>query len=281
MVVYCDEESLPKIQAIRPPWAKTKYEIRVFDDLKMNPANADEPNFGTLRQMINENRVKNPYQFDPRNTASYYLLCISRYLIMKETILANPFESTHFCWINICMERMGYLNLMHLEECLGTFRDKFSTCYIDYIDPVFIANTKEYFDYGYCSMCSGFFTGAKYYMFNVCSLILQKFVQYLHQGYGHADEQLYSPVYFENPHLFDQYFGDYTEMITNYAAIYDRPREPLYNFIRNSFLHGNYPLCKKACETLVMSIAKGKCALSEDDMRILEYYFTQSYMKCI
>lgn len=279
MVIYCDAESLPRIQAIRPTLVNTKYEIRVFDDFKFNPMNPDEPSFEELREKIIYNRIQKPYQFDNRNTASYYLFCMSRYLMMKEVILSNPFQSTHFCWINFCMERMGYRNLLHLEECLGTFREKFSTCYIDYVPQPLVENTAEYFQRGRCGMCSGFFTGSKFYMFNVCSLIIQKFVLYLNQGYGHADEQLYSPVYFENPHLFDQYFGDYTEMITNYSAIYERSREPLSNFIRNSFLHGNYAMCKKACEVLLSSIAKQKCTFSSDDMQSLEYYFTQSYIQ--
>jgi len=68
-------------------------------------------------------------------------------------------------------------------------------------------------------------------------------------------------------------------MITNYSAIYERSREPLSNFIRNSFLHGNYAMCKKACEVLLTSIATQKCRFSSDDMKSLEYYFTQSYIQ--
>ena len=33
---------------------------------------------------------------------------------------------------------------------------------------------------------------------------------------GHADEQLFSIVYFKNPELFEFYYGDYTEMIVNH-----------------------------------------------------------------
>ena len=139
--------------------------------------------------------------------------------MLKEIIELNPINSTHFCWINFCIERMGFKNLIRLSEGLAVNRDKFSTCYIDYIPESMINNLNEYFEWGRCSMCSGFFTGNKEYMYKVCDLIEDKFLQYLELGYGHADEQLYSPVYFENPELFEHYYGDYHQMITNYKYI--------------------------------------------------------------
>jgi len=95
--------------------------------------------------------------------------------MLMKTIEDNPFNSSHFAWINFCIERMGFNNLIRLDECLDQYRDKFSTCYIDFIPYNLIKDTKEYFKWGRCSMCSGFFTGNKKYMYNVCKLILDKF----------------------------------------------------------------------------------------------------------
>jgi hypothetical protein len=271
LVVYCDEESLPTIQAIRPVAYKTKYVVTRFDDIRVAP---DAKTFAEYRLQIAENRQRKPYRFDPRNTPSYYLFCLSRYWMMRETIAENPFGSTHFCWINFCMERMGYKNILHLEECLSLYRDKFSTCYIDFVPEQLVQNTAEYFQVGRCSMCSGFFTGAGDYMSQVAGLIIDKFRKYVAEGYGHADEQLYSPVFFENKGLFEPYFGDYSEMITNYKYIYERATEPVHNFIRNSFQHGQFDLCLTACRVLLESLALGKCQLDDNYKRHLEHYFS-------
>jgi len=278
LVIYCDEDSHPIIQQMRPECyaARTKYVIVDFEKIQLL---TNGKTFSEYREQILENRRKYPYHFDPRNTGSYYLFCLSRYWMLQEVILENPFESSHFSWINFCIERMGYKNLVHLEECLMQKRDKFSTCYIDYIPRQLVERTSEYFQAGRCSMCSGFFTGNRFYMFNACRLIVEKFQKYVDEGYGHADEQLYSPVFFENLELFDQYYGDYSEMITNYTYIYERPTEPVHNFIRNSFQHGNYELCMRACKALLESIANKKCKLDDNYMRILERYFTQCYLK--
>jgi hypothetical protein len=264
---------------MRPPHLqeKTQYIIRDFETLTFTKDRDDfEPvTFSKYREKIIENRIKNPYYFDNRNTPSYYLFCMSRYLMMKETILENKFHSTHFAWINFCIERMGHKNMIHLEEGLAQNRDRFSTCYIDYIPESLVRNTKEFFLWGRCSMCSGFFTGSADYMYKVCDLIEDAFLNYLEEGYGHADEQLFSPVYFDNPQLFEHYYGDYLQMITNYAHVYEAPEPPIHNFIQNSFRAGNYEKCKEACEFLLRSLELGCCSLDEQYTRVLyEYHNT-------
>jgi hypothetical protein len=169
---------------------------------------------------------------------------------------------------------MGYQNLVKLDEGLALYRDKFSTCYIDYIPNELIQNTNEYFKWGRCSMCSGFFTGNAKYMYEVCDLIENKFLQYLDIGYGHADEQLFSPVYFEHPDLFDHYYGDYQQMITNYRYVYERAHEPIHNFIRNSYNNKNYIKCYEACEYVWKSYKMNKCSISDEYVNNLIYYYT-------
>jgi hypothetical protein len=259
LVVYCEADSVERLKALRPAHleSKTRFVVSTFDSLSFEKKGET---FADYRAKIIDNRSKKPYAFDNRNTASYYLFCMSRYLMLKEVIEENPFGSTHFAWINMCIERMGYKNLVHLDEALSVKRDKFSTCYIDYIPEELVRNTAEYFTHGRCSMCSGFFTGNAEYMYKVCNKIEDKFLEYLEAGYGHADEQLYSPVYFENKELFEHYYGDYQQMITNYRHIYEAPEPPIYNFVRNSYAAGNREKCKEACDFILRSIQLGTCA---------------------
>jgi hypothetical protein len=269
LVVYCEESNLETLKAMRPAYlqAKTKYVLRNFDDLKVG-----DGTFAEHRVKIQENRKKHPYHFDNRNTASYYLFCLSRYLMLKETIDDNSFGSTHFAWINICIERMGYKNVQRLDEALAVKRDRFSACYIDYIPESLVKNTPEYYRWGRCGMCSGFFTGNAEYMWKACDKIQQKFLEYLAAGYGHADEQLFSPVYFENKELFEHYYGDYKQMITNYVFIYDAAEPPIYNFIRNSYKHGDLDKCREACEFVWRSIEAGKCGCDKQFLDELKDY---------
>ena len=164
-----------------------------------------------------------------------------------------------------------------LLKGLAVNRDKFSTCYIDHIPKSLIDNVYEYFKWGRCSMCSGFFTGNNEYMYKVCDKIEDKFLYFMNVWKtNHADEQLYSPVYFDNPELFEHYYGDYQQMVTNYKYIYDSPEPPLYNFVKNSFNNGYYEKCFEACKFIFRSYALGKCDLSKEYEGMLYHY----YMNC-
>lgn len=272
LVVYCEAANFDVLKAMRPPHleAQTRYVVRDFEKLAFTQDGTQT--FSDYRTRIQENRVKHPYSFDARNTASYYLLCMSRYIMLKEVIEENPFGSTHFGWINICMELMGYKNIKHLDEALSVKRDKFSTCYIDYVPEELVLNTPEYYKWGRCSMCSGFFTGDAKHMSKVCDLIENKFLEYLAAGYGHADEQLFSAVYFQNTELFEHYYGDYRQMITNYKYVYEAAEPPIYNFIRNSYAHKNYTKCKEACEFVWRSIELQKVTCAPEFLAELQRY---------
>ena len=270
LVVYCEPKTVDMIKALRPERLanKTRYVVNSFDDFPMTQ----------FRDKIIENRRTHPYQFDNRNTASYYLFCMARYAMLKETITSNTFGSSHFAWINICIERMGYKNLVYLEDALQQYRDKFSTCYIDYLSPQLIANLSSYFSWGRCSMCSGFFTGNADYMYKVCDLIEKKFHHFLELGYGHADEQLYSPVYFENKDLFDPYLGDYQQMITNYTLVRDESWRPVRQVLHNSYTQRDFHTALLVCRLYTKSLRAGTAAIDDPTfLAFIKMYVVSSF----
>jgi hypothetical protein len=251
LVIFCDPEYEEKLRELRPAHLleKTKFYPISFEDMELT----------RYRNKIIENRKKNPYYFDDRNTASYYLFCMSRYTAIQKIIEENPFHTSHFGWINICMERMGPKNLENLDIALSLYRDKFSTCYIDYIPPYHtnLNYLKEYYQWGRCSMCSGFFTGNREYMYRFCQYIKQKFLDFLEEGYGHADEQLFLAVYFDHPELFEFYYGDYQQMITNYTCCYENINFTIYLLISKSFQANDWNVCYNACKFVWNSHKKG------------------------
>ena len=266
LMIFCEPETEATLRSMRPAFLqhKTKYVVMSFEDFPMTK----------FRDKILENRRLYPYAFDERNTASYYLLCMARYAMLKQAITENPFGSTHFAWLNICIERMGFTNLIELDNVFPQNRDKFSTCYIDYRLQALVENPAEYYRYGgLCSMCSGFFTGNAIYMARFCDLIEERFIWYLNQGYGHADEQLFSAVYFKEPEIFDFYYGDYRQMITNYVWVKEAPEAPLSIFISSSFMQWDYKNCMRACNHLWRSYKKGYAKLDTAQLnRLIEFH---------
>jgi hypothetical protein len=269
LVVFCEEETKNFLENLRPDYLKhkTKYIIVGFNDFEIIKT----------RDQIIKNRQEKPYHFDNRNTASYYLFCMLRYIMIDRIIEENPFSSTHFAWINVCIERMGWKNVAALNNALSVNRNKFSTCYIDYQPKELVENYSEYFKFGRCGMCSGFFTGRGDYFQSFNKSMLESFYDCLEKGYGHADEQLFSIVYFKKPYIFEHYYGDYQEMITNYCGVVENIQSPIIHVIRNSYLNKNYNICLNGCLSVLLSYEK----IPENLAKPFIKYLTMSaiYMK--
>lgn len=244
LVVYTDKASMKSLEKLRPLHllkTKTKFIIREFEEFRLVHKWFD---------FIKDTRDQKGHPPDKRNTTSYYLFCMIRYVMLLETMKQNLFQSSHFAWCNICLERMdGHLSGPYFGDIWQEFRQKFSSCYIDYQPQALVLNSDVFFEYGRCSLCSGFFTGNLYYMTQFCSRIIEKFESMARQGYGLADEQLYSLIYFEDPTIFEIYLGDYFQMISNYGLIHFNPEAPVYNLIQHLFESGeNNVLLKNSCE---------------------------------
>ncbi len=267
LIVYCDSESESHLRSLRPEYlqSKTKYIIIEFEELQL---------VKSYYNILVNSRNKTKYNADNRNTPSYYLFCMIRYEILLDAIKNNPFNSTHFAWCNICIERMNWKNCIYFPKIWNEFRDKFSTCYIDYQPrSLVIDNIKEYYLFGRCSMCSGFFTGNIYYMSTFCNKIIEEFDNMLKLDVGHADEQLFSIVYFKNPELFEFYYGDYTEMIVNYGWIIDRAYEPVKNIMRNLIRTGeNWPLLYDVTSRWLSSYYNGCFTIDKSTLDIVKNY---------
>lgn len=267
LVVFCEPETLDKVWSMRPAWLhhRTRVVVQAFEDFPL----------ARYRDRIVANRGGGWCERDPRNTASYYLFCMARYAMVKRAIADNPFSSTHFAWINVCIERMGYKNLVHLPDALRRHRRRFSTCFIDYVSEERAGDLAAYFGphgcaHGCaagCTMCSGFFTGDAEHMGAVCTEVEREFVRCVEAGYGHADEQLFPLVYYRRPDLFDWYVGDYTEMVTNYDRVREHPERPVRNLLANSLAAGDAAVAKRAAGMLLESHDGEYCTLDEADLR--------------
>ena len=262
LVVYCDPNSIDILKSFRPPHllAQTKWISISFEDIPLVK----------YQSIIAENRRTHPYHEDPRNTPSYYLLCMSRYWMLQNEIKENSFDTSHFAWINICMSRMGARNLAEIDRVVSTMRDRFSTCFIAYQPKSFQNDLQNYFSYGRCSLCSGFFTGNTFYMQQFCKLIMAKFREMLELGYGHADEQLFFLVYLDSPEIFQWYPGDYQSMITNYYYTFDDPDGACQRLIEPAYHSFDIYVAKLAAQRLIKSYNSGACIIEPNKLNRLK-----------
>lgn len=245
LIVFCDPKFESRIWDIRPAYlhSKTKVITKKFSDFPLHG----------YKRIIKNNRKLYP-SHDPRNTPSYYLLCMARYFMMSTIAKTNPFDSTHFCWMNFCIERMGYNNIRLIDGVISLKRDKFSNSYVQYVPKKYKNNPIAYYTENMTScLASGFFTGDRTHMLNVCKAIVDQFHKCLKLGLGHADEQLFAFVLNDHPEWFRPYCGDYNQVITNYCSVLENPRAGLYNVIHPSMADGDYETAYQQSLDLVES----------------------------
>jgi hypothetical protein len=201
---------------------------------------------------------------------------MARYAMLKKAIADSG--GSHFAWINICIERMGIRNVQWLDDALSGMRRKFSTCRIGYARPS-LDDLGTFYGKGGCSdassscggctFCSGFFTGHRETMVEVCDRMESRFFEALSLGYGHADEQIMALVHAEHPDLFSWYIGDYAQMITNYSTVRESPDAPLYNLILPSVQASDWETAGRATRKLWRAYKGGDCVLGDASLRAL------------
>lgn len=275
LIVFCDLDNYHKLVKLRPKEykEKTKYIIKDFNELFFDETSNKKYKkykFKNYIHKIKENRKGNPIYKDNRNIPSYYMFCMSRYIFLKEAMISNHFNSTHFAWINICIQRMGLENIVKLPDCLSLNRDKFSCAFINYYPKSYVDNSEYFYKKGGpAAMCNGFFTANKTYMKTVCDLMEIKFLEILDRGFGHSDEQLLIQVFFDNRDNFEPYNGDYYDMITNYSHkfIYNQYYSILEYFIPHSYIGNDCKLTFDACHQLWRSHVDNYIYLPDKDLK--------------
>lgn len=264
LVVFTEPEFEEAVWQKRPGFLhpRTKVVTHRFSDFRLYKH----------REEIWKNRGGHQCARDRRNTASYYLFCMARSEMMIGALLVT--ESPFYAWINICIERMGIRNVMHLDDALACRRPGFSTCRIGYQPPptdlaVFYGKggcADPSSSCGGCTFCSGFYTGERSAMLEMCILMEAEFMRALSAGYGHADEQVMALVHAKHPDLFDWYPGDYAQMITNYSAVRENPAAPLRNLLLPAVSAGDWEVASIAARRLWESYVKSKCELSQSEL---------------
>lgn len=209
MIVYCEPDQMDTLRSIRPEYLHEKTQFV--------PVDFEELPLYYHKEQITENRIRNP-STESRD-ATFYLMTMARYALLKRSIEENPFHSTHFAWLNISMEHLGYMNLMNLEVIFHRApRDLVSTMCMKYISKADVLNTEEYFKTTQRPFSTKIITGAAANIYEMSNHMEAMFLHYMNLGYGNTDEQLLAAVYYAYPEKFDVYYGGRNQSILNYGG---------------------------------------------------------------
>jgi hypothetical protein len=146
-------------------------------------------------------------------TPLYVILNNNKFCFMEKTIELNPFNSSHFLWLDFGINHVAK-DTDYIHTWITNIPDKIKQLcinpYIEKIDP------KIYFENIYHNCAGGLFSGSKENMLKYIELFKQKTEQIYSEDWYQIDEAVMTMVQRENYELFDFFYGDYEGIITNY-----------------------------------------------------------------
>lgn len=179
-----------------------------------------------------------------QETPMYIILNNNKFHFMEKAINANPFNSTHFIWMDFGINHIAKDTHKILEWAREVPDKVKQMCINPYIEP--ITSHKEVFKYIYHHTAGGLFSGLKENLLEYCNLFKQKTEQIYNEDWYQLDEAVMTIVQRENPLLFEFYYGDYEGIISNYVI----PEHNIHLILNASQKYINYNYNYKAFKIL-------------------------------
>ena len=148
-----------------------------------------------------------------KDTPLYVILNNNKFCFMEKTIELNPFNSSHFIWMDFGINHVAK-NTEIIHEWILKVPDKIKQlCINPYIENI---GPKKYFKNIYHNCAGGLFSGSKENMTKYIELFKQKTEQIYSEDWYQIDEAVMTMVQRENYDLFEFFYGDYEGIISNY-----------------------------------------------------------------
>ena len=218
LVIYCDEPQYSFFYEKRKQYGllnKTKIHTIKLEDL---PAASYQSTVDQLK-------------FDPESNSRLYIYETSIFYLIEEVIKNDPFNSSHFAWINLNFAKAGLRNFELLNLALQEYRDKMSLMLMNVMTRLNSEEPNIFFGTSCKSMSIDFITGNKTHFFNFCQAIQHKFLQLLKERLGSNIRHLISLIYWDHVEWFHLYCGSPQQLVTNYARILEGVLEFIHQLI--------------------------------------------------
>jgi hypothetical protein len=222
MVLFCDEETRPLLEKIRGDLPTTYIEKNI----------TEYDYFKELYPKVVENRKVIPSP-DPRNTSSYFLLCMFKFYAINLAKQGNYYPDTsHYFWIDLGGSHVmrGFPDAVY--KMLDNPRPKISCGYIHYRPDSELLDGKKFVMTGNNTCIGGTtFSVETSYVELLFNNIIEILGEQIESGYGYSDQQCMAYSYSKNPEWFNLYFADYYSLVTNYHETIEDIQCVEHNFI--------------------------------------------------
>jgi hypothetical protein len=250
LVIYADSNCMPQIKEIRNSFGLN--DITCYIQMEFN----ELPKYKYLNTVI-LNREKYWPTRDDRTCSESHLVCCSKFELVNNTIIQNPFNTGKFGWIDanigenfskICKNYKKNMLLNILNNCT---ENKFHIQILNVCNKDFIKeeNLREYYSQYRWVVCGCLFITGKELGVKILNELNNVFIKHTMLGYGHAEEMFYLEMLDKYYDDIERSYGDYNDILNNFI----HPTNNYYyinNLIIKKYLQfgyhkEGYDCCKK------------------------------------
>jgi hypothetical protein len=216
MIIFCEKKNEKFFQKIREGLDLEKMTHIITCELS-------EFYFYKLRDQIDKrfrhgdgDKTKNP---------DIYVIWFSKYEMVMKSIELNPFNSTHFCWIDVNLLNKTLNNSLNyiedsiygkLNEICENPKDRFSLQLLNFWHPKNYTDLKFFFSEYRWIACAGFFTTDIPSIKFIYPKFIEKAEELINQGFCQSDEAIFAFLIDQYPDIFNLSIGDYEDLINHY-----------------------------------------------------------------
>lgn len=274
LVIYGSKKTLPLIEYLRNSYGYQQITKYICQEL---------PELWTYQflEQVKTNRQHYWPTKDERTCSESHIVCCNKFDFVLDTIYTNPFNTSHFGWIDaflgssdgsslrICQNYTSNTVPRILYQLVKSNSTKFHIQQLNVNDKRFLEpeHKKEYYNQYRWVVCGGFFVTAPQIGIQILSRLKEIFVQttvpikttvpvkttITEYGYGHGEEMFYLEILNEYQNDLALSYGDYGQILDNFILPTANIEYVYYTIIQGLKRYGFHQEYKKACAALLQS----------------------------
>lgn len=192
---------------------RQKYVSQTFICQERLPDTYFYKDLDTIRELQKQYSI---YNGDLKHeTPLYVVLNNNKFHFIERAIETNPFQSSHFIWMDLGINHVAR-NTERIHEWILRVPDKIKQlCINPFVEH---GENLDVFHNIYHHMAGGLFSGNAQYLKQYAEAFKAKTAQIYNEGWWQVDEAVMTMVQRENPEWFDLFYGDYIGIISNYQS---------------------------------------------------------------
>ena len=148
-------------------------------------------------------------------TPLYVILNNNKFHFIEKAIETNPFQSSHFIWMDFGINHVAQ-NTERIHEWILHVPDKIKQlCINPFVEH---GENHNIFHNIYHHTAGGLFSGNAEYLKKYSNAFKAKTEQIYNEGWWQVDEAVMTMVQRENAEWFDFFYGDYNGIVSNYLS---------------------------------------------------------------